>query len=173
MKLQDYGIAETVRDCRRDFATSSQELAGVEAVLSPGFQSLVVHRIAHLLQRKRRRRLAKLVQRFARIVYSIDIHPAARIGGGCVIVHGTGLVIGAGVIIGQDARLFHGVTLGLGSGRQGGFPELGDGVTVGCGACLLGGISVGSQAKIGANATVVSDVPTGSTVVGPTAQTVG
>jgi serine O-acetyltransferase len=100
-------------------------------------------------------------------VTGIEIHPAAKIGPEFFIDHGSGVVIGETAEIGRRVTLYQGVTLG-GTGFQRGkrHPTLGDNVTAGSGAKLLGPISVGDGAKIGANTVVVEDVPPGSTVVG-------
>ena len=97
----------------------------------------------------------------------VEIHPAARIGGEFFIDHGSGVVIGETAEIGERVTLYQGVTLG-GTGFQRGkrHPTLGDNVTVGSGAKLLGPIAVGDGAKVGANTVVVEDVPPGATVVG-------
>jgi serine O-acetyltransferase len=102
-----------------------------------------------------------------RSVTGVEIHPAARIGRELFIDHGSGVVIGETAEIGERVTLYQGVTLG-GTGFQRGkrHPTLGDNVTVGSGAKLLGPIAVGDGAKIGANTVVVEDVPPGSTVVG-------
>ena len=102
-----------------------------------------------------------------RAITGIEIHPAARIGGEFFIDHGSGVVIGETAEIGRRVTLYQGVTLG-GTGFQPGkrHPTLGDNVTVGSGAKLLGPIAVGDGAKIGANTVVVEDVPPSSTVVG-------
>jgi serine O-acetyltransferase len=103
----------------------------------------------------------------SRFMTGVEIHPAARIGGEFFIDHGAGVVIGETAEIGDRVTLYQGVTLG-GTGFQRGkrHPTLGDNVTVGSGAKLLGPIAVGDGAKIGANTVVVEDVPPGSTVVG-------
>jgi serine O-acetyltransferase len=102
-----------------------------------------------------------------RAVTGIEIHPAASIGEGLFIDHGMGVVIGETAEIGSNVTLYQGVTLG-GTGFQTGkrHPTVGDDVTVGSGAKLLGPISVGDRAKIGANSVVIHDVPVGATVVG-------
>ena len=103
----------------------------------------------------------------SRAITGVEIHPAARIGDEFFIDHGSGVVIGETAEIGDRVTLYQGVTLG-GTGFQPGkrHPTLGDNVTVGSGAKLLGPISVGDGAKVGANTVVVEDVPPGSTVVG-------
>jgi len=103
----------------------------------------------------------------SRLATGVEIHPAARIGEGLFIDHGMGVVIGETAEIGSGVTLYQGVTLG-GTGFEAGkrHPTLGDDVTVGSGAKLLGPITVGDRAKIGANSVVIHDVPEDSTVVG-------
>jgi serine O-acetyltransferase len=103
----------------------------------------------------------------ARALTGIEIHPAATIGEGLFIDHGMGVVIGETAEIGSNVTLYQGVTLG-GTGFDAGkrHPTVGDDVTVGSGAKLLGPIHVGNRAKIGANSVVIHDVPDGATVVG-------
>jgi len=111
--------------------------------------------------------MPRAIAYLTRAVTGIEIHPAARIGNEFFIDHGSGVVIGETAVIGSYVTLYQGVTLG-GTGFQRGkrHPSLGDNVTVGSGAKLLGPISVGDGAKIGANTVVVEDVPPGATVVG-------
>ena len=111
--------------------------------------------------------LPRTIAYLTRAVTGVEIHPAARIGSEFFIDHGAGVVIGETAVIGDRVTLYQGVTLG-GTGFQRGkrHPTLGDNVTVGSGAKLLGPIAVGDGAKIGANTVVVEDVPPGATVVG-------
>ncbi len=111
------------------------------------------------------------MQAISRFATGVDIHPGARIGPGLFIDHGMGTVIGATAEIGRDVTLLHQVTLGArGGARQGScgkrHPTVGDRVVVGAGAKLLGPIRIGSDARIGANAVVLEDVPAGATAVG-------
>ena len=102
-----------------------------------------------------------------RAVTGIEIHPAAQIGDGLFIDHGTGVVVGETAEIGHDVTLYQGVTLGgtgFATGKR--HPTVEDNVTIGSGAKLLGPITVGHGAKIGANSVVITDVPPNSTVVG-------
>jgi serine O-acetyltransferase len=133
----------------------------------PGVQALLAHRVAHALREARVALLPGAIAYCARAVTGVEIHPAARVGGEFFIDHGSGVVIGETAEIGDRVTLYQGVTLG-GTGFQRGkrHPTLGDDVTVGSGAKLLGPIAVGSGAKIGANTVVIEDVPPGSTVVG-------
>ncbi len=111
--------------------------------------------------------LPRTIAAVARSVTGIEIHPAARIGDGFFIDHGMGVVIGETAEIGADVTLYQGVTLG-GTGFQTGkrHPTVQDNVTIGSGAKLLGPITIGHGAKIGANSVVIHDVPPNSTVVG-------
>jgi serine O-acetyltransferase len=140
----------------------------LEIVLTyPGVHALFYHRFAHALWRRGLRFPARLLSWFARLVSNIDIHPGAAIGRRCFIDHGAGVVIGETAVLGDDVTLYHGVTLGGTSWSPGKrHPTLGDGVLVGAGAKILGPITVGAGARVGANSVVVEDVPDGMTVVG-------
>jgi serine O-acetyltransferase len=130
-------------------------------------QALLAHRLAHALSDAGVPVLPGAIAYVARAVTGVEIHPAAKIGREFFIDHGSGVVIGETAEIGRRVTLYQGVTLG-GTGFQPGkrHPTLGDNVTVGSGAKLLGPIAVGDGAKVGANTVVVEDVPPSSTVVG-------
>ena len=130
-------------------------------------QALLAHRVAHALREAGVPMAPRVIAYAARAVTGVEIHPAATIGDEFFIDHGAGVVIGETAEIGDRVTLYQGVTLG-GTGFQRGkrHPTLGDNVTVGSGAKLLGPIAVGDGAKIGANTVVVEDVPPSSTVVG-------
>lgn len=133
----------------------------------PGVHAVVLYRIANRLWRVRLRFLARLLSWFARLVTNVDIHPGATIGRRFFIDHGAGVVIGETAEVGDDVTLYHGVTLGGTSwspGRR--HPTLQDGVLVGAGAKILGPITVGRGARVGANSVVVDDVPPDMTVIG-------
>jgi len=132
-----------------------------------GVQALLAHRFAHALHGAGVPVIPNVIAYLTRAITGVEIHPAAKIGPELFIDHGSGVVIGETAEIGCCATLYQGVTLG-GTGFQRGkrHPTLGDNVTVGSGAKLLGPIYVGDGAKIGANTVVVEDVPPGSTVVG-------
>ncbi|MHC8286897.1 serine O-acetyltransferase [Pseudomonas sp. XS1P51] len=133
----------------------------------PGLHAIMLYRIGHRLWLREWRYLARLLSFFARLISNVDIHPGAHIGSRFFIDHGAGVVIGETAEIGQDVTLYHGVTLGGTSWRKGKrHPTLGDGVLVGAGAKILGPISIGNNARVGANSVVVEDVPDGCTVVG-------
>ena len=133
----------------------------------PGVHAIIAYRLANRLWRRGWRYPARLLAFLARLVSNVDIHPGATIGARFFIDHGAGVVIGETAEIGADVTLYHGVTLGGTSWRKGKrHPTLGDGVLVGAGAKILGPISVGAGARVGANSVVVEDVPAGCTVVG-------
>ncbi len=134
----------------------------------PGVHAVWVHRIAHRMWHNPRLRLpARLLAQTARAVTGVEIHPGAELGRRLFIDHGMGVVIGETAVVGDDVLLFHGVTLGGRSMNQGKrHPTLGDNVTVGAGAKILGPVSIGSGAQIGANAVVIIDVPTDHIAVG-------
>jgi serine O-acetyltransferase len=152
----------------RDRDPAAQGVSTVEILTSwAGVQALLAHRAAHALREAGVPMLPRMLAYATRAITGIEIHPAAEIGRGFFIDHGAGVVIGETALIGNRVTLYQGVTLG-GTGFQRGkrHPTLGDNVTVGSGAKLLGPIAVGDGAKIGANTVVVEDVPPGATVVG-------
>ena len=134
----------------------------------PGLHALLAHRVAHALRRRGRARSCRARSpTFSRALTGIEIHPAAAIGDGLFIDHGIGVVIGETAEIGANVTLYQGVTLGgtgFATGKR--HPTVQDNVTIGSGAKLLGPITIGHGAKIGANAVVIHDVPPNSTVVG-------
>lgn len=143
------------------------------ALCYPGLHAVVAHRIAHRMWVRGWRMGARVLATVARAVTGVDIHPGARIGPGFFIDHGMGVVIGETAEVGRDVTLFHGVTLGGVTGRQGKrHPTLGDRVVVGAGAKVLGPVRIGSDVRVGANSVVVSDAPSGVTLVGMPARIV-
>lgn len=158
---------------RRDFQRL-QEVKGrgfwmalLDALLfDSGFQALIAHRMAHALIRHGIPVLPAACRRWAIAACGVDILPRADLGGGCIIAHGIGLVVGGRTVIGEDCTLLHGVTLGEARFDELDCPRLGDRVTVGAGAIVLGGITVGDDALIGAGSVVISDVPPGAVVAG-------
>lgn len=132
----------------------------------PGVHAVMLHRLAHAIWR-RWRYPARFLSFIARALTQIDIHPGARIGRRFFIDHGCGVVIGETAEIGNDVTLYHGVTLGGTSWNPGKrHPTLHDGVVVGAGAKVLGPITLGRGARVGANSVVIQDVAAGMTVVG-------
>ena len=169
--------AEIEATIARDPAARS----GLEVVLLyPGFQAVAAHRVAHFFWDRGWRLIGRGVSQLARWLTGIEIHPGAKIGRRFFIDHGMGVVIGETSEIGDDVTLYHGVTLGgvapsvdsESQRDQKRHPTLEDGVIVGSGAQVLGPITVGRDARVGANAVATKDVPQGVTVVGIPAKVV-
>jgi serine O-acetyltransferase len=139
-----------------------------------GFQALQAYRVAHWLWRQGRRDFALLVQSRMSELFSIDIHPAARVGQGIMIDHAHAIVIGETAVVGDNVSMLHSVTLG-GTGKDDGdrHPKIGDGVLIGAGAKVLGNIKVGNCSRIAAGSVVLADVPPCKTVAGVPARIVG
>lgn len=152
---------------RKDPALRGNPLRASEVILYASFWALLFHRLAHPLYALGLPFLPRLLSQVARWLTGIEIHPGAVIGPGLFIDHGMGVVIGETAILGRGVLLFHGVTLGGVDGRSGRrHPRLGDDVTVGAGAKILGAITVGAGARVGAQAVVLASVPPGRTAVG-------
>ena len=139
----------------------------------PGVKALAAHRISHFLWRHHLKLLARMHSQFWRFWTQIEIHPGAEIAHGVFIDHGSGLVIGETAIVEKNVKLYHGVTLG-GTGKDKGkrHPTIRQGALISAHSQLLGPIEVGENAKVGASAVVVTDVPPEVTVVGITAKVV-
>jgi serine O-acetyltransferase len=139
----------------------------------PGVHAVWGYRASHWLWGRDRKLLARLCSALAEILTGVDIHPGALLGPGLFIDHGTGVVIGETAEIGADVTIYHGVTLGgtsLARGKR--HPTVGDRVTIGAGAKVLGPITIGHDSRIGANAVVVQPVPPDSVVVGVPGQVI-
>ena len=133
----------------------------------PGLHAVLAHRVAHALHAARVPVLPRALAYVSRSVTGIEVHPAARVGAALFIDHGMGVVIGETAELGDNVTVYQGVTLGgtgFATGKR--HPTVQDNVTIGSGAKLLGPITIGHGAKIGANAVVIHDVPPNSTVVG-------
>ncbi|MDO4441154.1 MAG: serine O-acetyltransferase [Moraxella sp.] len=141
-------------------------------VAYPGIHARTLHRAAHALWTHEHKFAARTLSHVSRVLTGIEIHPAAKIGKRLFIDHGMGVVIGETAEIGDDVTLYHGVTLGGVSWEKGAkrHPTLGNNVVVGAGAKILGGFTVGDNAKIGSNAVVVKPVPDNATMVGSAAR---
>ena len=161
-------------EVRRDLAAARARDPAAEGVAPaeilaawPGVHALLAHRVASALSTGGVPVVPRLLAYASRALTGIEIHPAARIRDGLFIDHGMGVVIGATAEIGENVTIYQGVTLGgtgFATGKR--HPTVEDNVTIGSGAKLLGPITIGHGAKIGANAVVVHDVPANSTVVG-------
>jgi len=160
------------RSLRSDFAIIKERDPAARNVWEiifcyPGFQALSMHRISHRLWNFGFPLLPRLLSHISRFLTGVEIHPGAKIGKGVFIDHGMGVVIGETSEIGDRCLLYQGVTLG-GTGKESGkrHPTLESNVVVGAGAKVLGGISVGTNTRIGAGSVVVKNVASNSTVVG-------
>jgi serine O-acetyltransferase len=146
----------------------------IEILLTyPGLHAIAMHRLGSWLFRRRRRLLARFVSHLARFWTGIEIHPGATIGRGLFIDHGMGVVIGETTIIGDEVTLYQGVTLG-GTGKQRGkrHPTVEDGAVIGVGSSVLGAVTIGAGARVGAGAVVLRDIPAHTTAVGVPARAV-
>lgn len=139
-----------------------------------GLHALQSQRVAHWLWQQDRKPLAFYLQNRISEVFGVDIHPAARIGKGILIDHGTSVVIGETAVVEDNVSLLHEVTLG-GTGKEHGdrHPKVRHGVLIGAGAKILGNVEIGPGAKIGAGSVVLDDVPPHTTVAGVPAKIVG
>ncbi|MGA8622570.1 MAG: serine O-acetyltransferase [Candidatus Sulfotelmatobacter sp.] len=135
--------------------------------LYPGLHAVWAHHFSHWLWRHHMRFLARFISQIARLFTGIEIHPGAEIGRRLFIDHGMGTVIGETAVIGDDVTLYQGVTLG-GTGKEKGkrHPTVGNHVSIGSGAKLLGNITIGDNCRVGAGSVVLRSVPANSTVVG-------
>lgn len=133
----------------------------------PGVKALAAHRLSHFLWKHGFKLLARMYSQFWRFWTQIEIHPGAQIDSGVFIDHGSGLVIGETAIVEKGVLLYHGVTLG-GTGKDCGkrHPTVRKGALISAHAQVIGPVEIGENAKVGAAAVVVADVPSDVTVVG-------
>ena len=173
-------LARVLGEVRADVSAArdrdpAARTAGTVEILATwgGVQAILTHRVAHALHEADVPLVPRVLAHTSRIVTGVEIHPAAKIGNDLFIDHGSGVVIGETAEIGCCVTIYQGVTLG-GTGFQRGkrHPTVEDNVTIGSGAKLLGPITVGHGAKVGANTVVIGDVPANSTVVGNPGHTV-
>lgn len=161
-------------DARAAVARDPAAHGVADVILSyPGFHAILAHRFIHGLHKTRVPLLPRWLSNVNRFLTGIEIHPNAEIGSGFFIDHGMGVVIGETAVIGENCTLYQGVTLGgisLSPGKR--HPTLGNNVIVGAGATLLGAITIGDDARVGAGSVVVRDVPPQATVVGMPARVV-
>jgi serine O-acetyltransferase len=167
-------VRRVAGELRRDLAAVRERDPAATGVTTaellaswPGLHAVLAHRVAHALLAARVPVLPRALAYVSRAVTGIEIHPAARVGEALFIDHGMGVVIGETAELGANVTVYQGVTLGgtgFATGKR--HPTVQDNVTIGSGAKLLGPITIGHGAKIGANAVVIHDVPPNSTVVG-------
>ena len=139
-----------------------------------GFQALQAYRVGHWLWQQERRGMALLLQSRISEVFAVDIHPAARIGSGILVDHATGIVIGETSVLEDNISILQGVTLG-GTGKETGdrHPKIKSGVLISAGAAILGNVTIGEGAWVGAGSVVLQDIPPHTTVVGVPGKVVG
>lgn len=166
------GIISWTKTIIEDINTIKEKDVAARSVMEviflyQGFHVLLAHRIAHKLLYWHIPFIPRMISQIARFFTGIEIHPGARIGKRFFIDHGMGVVIGETTIIGDDVLIYQGVTLG-GTGKDLGkrHPTLGNFVTVGAGAKVLGNIEIGDYSTIGAGSVVIDNVPEHCTVVG-------
>lgn len=161
-------VTQIAQDLQAVFERDPAATSRLEVFLTySGFHALLAYRISHWLWKRKLPFFPRFISQLARWLTGVEIHPGATIGAGFFIDHGMGVVIGETTEIGDYVTLFQGVTLG-GTGKERGkrHPTLGNHVVVGAGAKVLGGIHIGDNVKVGANAVVLRSVPANSTVVG-------
>ena len=167
-------FARVVQEVRDDLSAAQQRdpaarsVSRLEILLTyGGVQALLAHRVSHALREVGVPLLPGMLANMVKVLTGVEIHPAARIGRGLFIDHGSGVVIGETAEVGDHVTMYQGVTLGgTGFARGKRHPTIGDEVMIGAGSKLLGPIEVGAKSKIGANSVVIHDVPPNSTVVG-------
>lgn len=166
-------------DVRADLSAIYERDPAVTTYVEPflffkGFHALQSYRVTHWLWTKGRKAMALHFQSRISEVFGVDVHPAARIGRGVMIDHGTGVVIGETAIVEDDVSMLHGVTLG-GTGKEQGdrHPKVRRGVMIGANATILGNIEVGANSRVGAGSVVLSAVPERCTVAGVPAKVIG
>ncbi len=167
-------LSSALRDVRRIKHEDPAARSALEIILCyPGLQAVWAHRISHWLWIHHARLAARFLAELTRKWTGVEIHPGAVLGSGVFIDHATGVVIGETAEVGDNVTIYHGVTLGGTSlDRIKRHPTVGDDVTIGAGAKVLGAISIGAGSQIGANSVVVKSVPAGAVVVGVPGQTV-
>ena len=165
------GLIETLEAYQRRDPAARSKLEVL--LLYQGVHAILFHRVAHWFYRHKIMFVARLISQISRFITGIEIHPGAQIGRRLVIDHGMGIVIGETAEIGDDCLIYHGVTLG-GTGKDQGkrHPTIGNNVLISCGAKVLGPFKVGDNARIAANAVVLTEVPEDATAVGIPAQIV-
>jgi serine O-acetyltransferase len=157
---QDYRRLASYRE-RAGFVFATELL-----LLDNGFQAVVLYRLSRWLKRARIPILPAACARLSILLTGVDVNPNAELGPGLVISHGVGLVVGGGVVAGRDLLLHHQVTIGAPTPRRiGQMPRIGDGVSIGAGALVIGAIQVGDGAFLGAGTLVTGDVAGGEKVI--------
>ncbi len=170
-ELTDHAMVDLLAVRQRDPACKTQCMP---LLYFKGYLALQAYRVAHYLWEAGRHPLALQLQSAISEKFSIDIHPAAKIGWGIVLDHGTGIVIGETAVVGDNVSIFHEVTLG-GTGKEQGdrHPKVRDGVMIAAGAKIFGNIEIGENVKVAGSSVVLENVPKCTTVAGIPAKIVG
>jgi serine O-acetyltransferase len=161
-----------IKDIKEDFSNAYKNDPALNSWVDflfnyRGIWAVAWHRVAHAVYKANFKRLARMISGFSQFMTSVEIHPAAQLGSRVFIDHGMGVVIGETTIVEDDVLIYQGVTLGgvsLQHGKR--HPTICQGAVIGAGAKVLGNITVGANAKIGANSVVVKPVPECSTAIG-------
>ncbi len=171
--------AEMITDIAEDLIATKERDPACKYFSTPllfykGFKALQAYKVSHWLWTNDRHTLALFIQSRCSEVYGVDIHPAAQIGKGVMIDHGTSVVIGETSVVDDNVSIFQGVTLG-GTGKETGdrHPKVKEGVLLSAACTILGNVEIGKNAKVGAGSVVLSDVKEGTTVAGVPAKEVG
>ena len=170
---------EILAQMRADIRATLERDPATEHALIPflwykGFHAISLHRLAHSLWKSGRRELATHLQSLMSEHLAVDIHPAASFGVGILLDHATGFVAGETAVVGDNVSFLHEVTLGgTGKARGDRHPKIRSGVLIGAGAKILGNITVGEGAKIGAGSVVLKDVAPHTSVAGVPAVVIG
>jgi serine O-acetyltransferase len=167
-------FSEIRKDVKAAFQRDPAARSTIEILICyAGLRAILIHRVAHWLWGRGLHLVARCLSEVARFINGIEIHPGARIGEGVFIDHGTGVVIGETAEVGDHVLMYQGVTLG-GTGKQRGkrHPTVGNNVTLGAGAKVLGAITIGDNSIIGAGSVVLKSVPANATAVGVPARVV-
>ena len=156
---------------KEDFRVVKQRDPAFESIIEvffyPGVMAIVHYRIAHWLYMRGFKRLGRIIMGITGFITSVDIHPQAQIGRRVFIDHAIGVVIGQTAIVGDDVTIYQGVSLGgVSLAKTKRHPTIESGVVIGAGAKVLGDITIGKNAKIGANSVVIKDVPSDCTAIG-------
>lgn len=174
-KKEGMSFFATVSDTIRTYREKDPAARSALGILinTPGLHAVLMHKLTHLLYRRRLYFIAGFLSQVSRFFTGIEIHPGAKIGKRLFIDHGMSIVIGETAEIGDDVTLFHEVTLGgTGKGRGKRHPTIGNNVFLSAGVKVLGPITIGDNTKVGANAVVLESLPMNATAVGIPAKVV-
>lgn len=171
---EGWWVRKMINDIKIIFEKDPAAANIFEVLMYQGLWAIWLHRLAHLLYLIHIPIIPRLISQISRFLTLIEIHPGAKIGKGCFIDHGCGVVIGESTEIGEGVTIFQGVTLGgTGKGKGKRHPTIGNNVVIGANAIVLGAITIGDNARIGAASVVTKPVAANVTVVGNPARPVG